>query len=171
MKDKHASIEFDTKDFRRALGKFPTGVTIITAKDKEGKPIGVTASSFNSVSIDPALVLWSVDKNGFSTKAIQQAEYFAINVLSTSQVDMSNRFAGRDPNKFNGVPYSESPHGSPLFKHCAAQFECRTWNIYEGGDHLIIVGEVLAYRHFEAIPPLVFVDGDYATSAEHSCSD
>lgn len=159
--------EFDIKTFRRALGQFPTGVTIITTKDEKGEPIGVTASSFNSVSISPALVLWSVDKGAFSASIMENASHFAVNILSKSQIDMSNRFAGRGEDKFAGIDYSECPNGSPLFKDCSAQFECKTWNVYEGGDHLIIVGEVLDYRHDEAQPPLVFACGSYAVSMQH----
>lgn len=162
--------EFDIRDFRRALGQFPTGVTVITTKDQNREPIGVTASSFNSVSISPALVLWSVDKGAFSASIMENAEHFAVNVLSKSQVDMSNRFAGRGEDKFAGVDYTDSPNGSPLFKGCAAQFECKTWNVYEGGDHLIIVGEVLDYRHDESETPLVFASGSYAVPMQHPSS-
>ncbi len=158
---------FDVRDFRRALGKFPTGVTVITTKDANGNPIGVTASSFNSVSISPALVLWSVDKGSLSAKVFQEVEHFAVNVLGKSQIDMSNRFAGRGEDKFAGVDFSESPHGSPLFDNCSAQFECKTWSVYEGGDHYIIVGEVLDYRHVEANSPLVFTEGSYSVSMQH----
>lgn len=165
-----SSSKIDVRDFRRALGQFPTGVTIITTKDDNGKPIGVTASSFNSVSVDPPLVLWSVDKGAFSAPIMEKAEHFAVNVLSKGQVDMSNRFAGRSEDKFAGVEYTESPHGSPLFEGCAAQFECKTWSVYEGGDHLIIVGEVLDYRHTEGSAPLVFACGSYAVSMQHPSS-
>ncbi|MBL4672960.1 MAG: flavin reductase [Arenicella sp.] len=170
MSNTDSSAAFDLRDFRRALGQFPTGVTIITTKDENGGPIGVTASSFNSVSISPALVLWSVDKGAFSASIMENAEYFSVNVLSKSQIDMSNRFAGRGEDKFAGVDYSECPNGSPLFKGCAAQFECKTWNVYQGGDHLIIVGEVLDYRHDESKSPLVFACGSYAVSMPHQSS-
>jgi len=170
MSNTSTTTEFDVRDFRRALGQFPTGVTIITTKDENGEPIGVTASSFNSVSISPALVLWSVDKGAFSASIMENAEHFAVNVLSKSQVDMSNRFAGRGEDKFAGVDYTDCPNGSPLFRGCAAQFECKTWNIYEGGDHLIIVGEVLDYRHDESEAPLVFACGSYAVPMQHPSS-
>ena len=170
MSNADSTKEFDVKDFRRALGQFPTGVTIITTRDEKGEPIGVTASSFNSVSVSPALVLWSVDKNAFSASIMENAEHFAVNVLSKSQVEMSNRFAGRGEDKFAGIEYSDDPHGSPLFNDCSAQFECKTWNVYDGGDHLIIVGEVLDYRHNESQSPLVFACGSYAVSMQHPSS-
>lgn len=170
MSNTDSKAELDPRNFRRALGQFPTGVTIITTKDDKGEPIGVTASSFNTVSIDPPLVLWSVDKRAYSASIMENAEHFAVNVLAKSQIEMSNRFAGRGEDKFAGIDYNESEHGSPLFKDCAAQFECKTWNVYEGGDHLIIVGEVLNFSHGEGVAPLVFACGSYAVSMQHPSS-
>lgn len=158
---------FDPRDFRRALGKFPTGVTIISTRDDEGKPVAMTASSFNSVSVDPPLILWSIDKGSLSTPVFTAAKHFAVNVLSKSQIDMSNRFAGRGQDKFSGVEFSDDAKGSPLFSDCAAQFECETWEVYEGGDHYIVVGKVVDYRHFEEQSPLVFAGGSYAVPMQH----
>lgn len=158
---------FDPRDFRRALSQFPTGVTVITTLDKEGEPIGVTASSFNSVSIEPALVLWSIDKGAYSLDAFQNGEYFAVNVLGRDQVDTSNRFASRGEDKFKDIPYSTGLGGSPVLDNYAAQFECKTWAVYEGGDHLILVGEVKEYRYNDASLPLVFARGSYAVSSQH----
>jgi flavin reductase (DIM6/NTAB) family NADH-FMN oxidoreductase RutF len=162
-----SNSKFDIRDFRGALGQFPTGVTVITALDENGKPIGCTASSFNSVSIDPALVLWSVDKSAFSAAIFEKAEYFAVNILSENQVDISNRFAGRGEDKFKDVSYSSGLGGAPLFEGCGAQFECKTWNVYEGGDHLIIIGEVEKYTHDNSLTPLVFSRGSYAVTSPH----
>ena len=158
---------FDIKSFRRALGQFPTGVTVVTTTDDAGNPVGVTASSFNSVSIDPPLVLWSVDKGAFSAPIFESSQHFAVNVLSKDQVATSNKFAGRGEDKFAGVAYHSNEDGCPLLDDYAAQFECKTWNVYEGGDHLIIVGEVTAYRHEESTAPLVFSGGSYAISMQH----
>jgi len=162
-----SNSKFDIRDFRGALGHFPTGVTVITALDKDGQPIGCTASSFNSVSIDPALVLWSVDKSAFSAAIFEKSEYFAVNILSESQVDISNRFAGRGEDKFKDISYKSGLGGAPLFDGCGAQFECKTWNVYEGGDHLIIVGEVQKYTHDDSLTPLVFSKGSYAVTSPH----
>jgi flavin reductase (DIM6/NTAB) family NADH-FMN oxidoreductase RutF/DNA-binding MarR family transcriptional regulator len=162
-----SKTKFDVRDFRSALGHFPTGVTVITTIDTNGEPIGCTASSFNSVSMDPALVLWSVDKNAYSAKIFEQAEYFAINVLSENQVPTSNRFAGRGEDKFKDVSYSVGLGGIPLLEDCGAQFECKTWNVYDGGDHLIIVGEVFNYSHNDSKTPLVFSRGSYAITSQH----
>ncbi|GGK67898.1 flavin reductase family protein [Amphritea balenae] len=158
---------FDPKDFRRALSQFPTGVTVITTLDAEGNPVGVTASSFNSVSMDPTLVLWSIDKGAHSLSTFENAEHFAVNVLSRDQVATSNNFASRGEDKFANAEYTAGLGGAPVLNDYAAQFECKTWAVYEGGDHLILVGEVLDYRFNDAVEPLVFARGSYAVSAQH----
>lgn len=162
-----SDTQFDKRDFRTALGQFPTGVTVITTIDENGEPIGCTASSFNSVSVEPALVLWSVDKGAFSAKIFEKAEHFTVNILSEEQMDISNKFAGRGEDKFKDVSYSKGLGDSPLLEGCGAQFECKTWNVYEGGDHLIIVGEVMEYSHDVALSPLVFSQGNYAVTTSH----
>jgi len=162
-----SNTEFDAKDFRRALSQFPTGVTVITTIDAEGNPIGVTASSFNSVSMDPTLVLWSIDKGANSLSAFENAEFFAVNVLASDQVSTSNNFASRGQDKFANAQYSSGLGNAPILDHYAAQFECKTWAVYEGGDHLILVGEVKKYRSNDNAEPLVFSRGSYAISAQH----
>jgi len=162
-----STTPFDVKDFRRALGQFPTGVTVITTLDQAGNPVGVTASSFNTVSIEPALVLWSIDKGANSLSAFENAKHFAVNVLGSDQVATSNNFASRGEDKFANADYRCNEYGIPLLADCAAQFECSTWAVYEGGDHLILVGEVQAYQHQSDTSPLVFARGSYAISAQH----
>lgn len=159
--------KLDIRDFRRALSQFPTGVTVITTKDREGNPVGVTASSFNSVSMDPPLILWSIDKGAHSLETFEKAGHFAVNVLTRDQVTTSNGFASRGEDKFKGVDYSEGVGGCLLLKEYAAQFECKTWAVYEGGDHLILVGEVVDYRYNDASSPLIFARGSYAVSSPH----
>lgn len=161
---------FDPRDFRRALSQFPTGVTVITVRKPDGEHVGVTASSFNSVSVDPALVLWSVDKSAMSAPIFESCEHFAVNVLTDNQVGVSNRFASRGEDKFKDFPYQESANGCALFDCYAAQFECDLWNVYEGGDHLIIVGKVTDYRYKVAEQPLVFSRGGYAMADHHLSS-
>lgn len=160
-------MSFDQKDFRRALGKFPTGVTVITTRDSEGNPIGMTASSFNTLSIDPRLILWSIDKGAWSLEAFTKGKAFAINILRNDQIDISNRFARRGEDKFADLPIIEGVNGSPLLDGTAAWFECKTWNIYEGGDHFIIVGEVVDYAYEENVSSLVFYNGHYAIPETH----
>lgn len=157
----------DVRDFRRALGQFPTGVTVVTALDAAGNPVGVTASSFNSVSLDPPLVLWSVDKAAFSAETFRTAKHFAVNVLAENQVAISNRFASRGEDKFKDVAWTSGLGGCPVFDGVAAHFECRTWAVYEGGDHWILVGEVRDYSYDSACAPLVFAKGGYAVSVRH----
>lgn len=152
----------DITDFRRALGQFPTGVTVITALADSGEPVGMTASSFNTVSLDPPLLLWSVDRDGQSASTFIEAKHFAVNVLSESQIELSNRFAATAEDRFAGLPWRKGVGGSPLLESCAAVFECKTWNVYEGGDHMIIVGEVLNYEYDALSSPLAFSQGNYA---------
>ncbi|WP_299183279.1 flavin reductase [uncultured Neptuniibacter sp.] len=162
-----SSDKFDIKDFRRALSQFPTGVTVITALDDSGEPVGVTASSFNSVSIDPPLILWSIDKGAYSLDTFRDTEFFAVNVLGRDQVSTSNNFASRGEDKFANASYSAGIGGAPVLDDYAAQFECKTWAVYEGGDHLILVGEVVDYRYNDGREPLVFARGSYAVSSTH----
>lgn len=160
-------MSFDTRDFRRALGKFATGVTVVTTRDGDGEHFGVTASSFNSVSMDPPLILWSIDKKAYSLAAYRDAEHFVVNVLGNDQVEISNRFASRGEDKFAGIAIEEGIGGAAKVKDAAAHFDCRTWNVYEGGDHLILVGEVVRYGYRDAGSALVFHNGRYAVPEPH----
>ncbi|GGF63329.1 flavin reductase [Alteromonas lipolytica] len=161
------TTDIDPKIFRRALGQFPTGVTVITTTDSDKQPVGVTASSFNSVSMDPPLILWSIDKRSFSAKTFETAGYFAVHVLHEEQVAVSNRFASRGDDKFSGIEFSVNEQGCPLLADYAALFICKTWQTYDGGDHIIIVGEVTAYENVESATPLVFSRGSYAVTNQH----
>lgn len=160
----------DIKDFRRALGQFPTGVTVITTVDENDNPVGVTASSFNSVSMEPPLVLWSVAKSAYSAKVFEQAGFFAVNVLGKHQVDISNRCATQGGDKFAGLNYRTGRGNFPVLEGTSACFECQTWNQYDGGDHIIIVGEIIDYHYNDSIMPLVFARGSYAVSAPQAPS-
>ena len=151
----------DARQFRNALGQFATGVTIVTTVTADGEPAGLTANSFNSASIDPPLVLWSLDKTSSNLEAFTQAEYFAVNILSESQQALSNRFAMVDEGRFDGVEFRDGIGRAPLLPGCAARFQCKTTYQYEGGDHIIFVGEVLEFDNFDR-PPLIFHSGKYA---------
>lgn len=105
---------FDTKELRQVFSQFPTGVTVITTRTADGEPIGVTASSFNTVSISPTLILWSIDKGARSLEAFKSCEYFAVNILSDKQIPISNRFAGRGQDKFGGINYTSGLGDAPL---------------------------------------------------------
>lgn len=150
----------DAKALRNALGAFATGVTIVTTRH-EGRNIGLTANSFNSVSLDPPLVLWSLAKKSSNIEAFTNADAFAVHILGTDQESLSNRFATPSIDKFEGVDCDEGEHGVPLLRDCAARFECRTAYRYDGGDHVIFVGEVLGLEHSDK-DPLLFHQGKYA---------
>jgi 3-hydroxy-9,10-secoandrosta-1,3,5(10)-triene-9,17-dione monooxygenase reductase component len=152
----------DTSHFRKALGAFTTGVTIITTRDHSGRDVGVTANSFNSVSLDPPLVLWSLARSASSFPAFAHTDYFAVHILAADQEHLSRQFAQRGAEKFVGVRVQRGLHELPLLEGCAARFECRTVHRYDGGDHKIYVGEVVSYLYNER-PPLVFHSGTYAT--------
>ena len=152
----------DVNDLRKALGQFPTGVTVITTLDTKGEPVGVTVSSFNAVSLTPPLILWSMAKSGYSAKVFENAEYFAVNVLGEQQIELSDSFARQSADKFDGVTFASGKGGSPLLENTAASFECKTWKLYDGGDHTIVVGEVLDFQANDSIMPLVFSRGNYA---------
>lgn len=153
---------FDQNDFRQGLGLFPTGVTIVTTQSASGESIGMTVSSFNTVSLNPPLVLWSIDRRSLSLDTFTECEQFAINVLSSEQQDLSNKFASKGADKFADTSFTKGLGNSPLLEGCIAQLECKTWQTYDGGDHVIIVGEVLNYRYDKTLEPLVFYAGNYA---------
>ena len=155
---------FDPQAFRAALGTFTTGVTIITTRAQDGELVGVTANSFNSVSLNPPMVLWSLAKNARSVAAFSNSKHWNVHVLSANQEELSGRFARQGENKFAGLELDEGISKAPLLKECTARFQCRTAFSYDGGDHIIFVGEVLGYDH-SALPPLVFQSGQYALAA------
>ena len=137
---------FTERDFRNALGQFATGVTVVTTVDAQGQPVGMTVSSFNSVSLDPALVLWSLGKHAGCFPAFAQASHYAIHVLASHHQELALQFARR------GVDV-------PLLDDALATFECRARSQYAEGDHLILVGEVLACHHAAHPEPLLYHRG------------
>lgn len=149
------------RDFRDALGSFPTGVTVVTALAPDGSAIGVTISSFNSVSLEPPLILWSLSRTSPSLAAFVQASHYAVNVLAVDQQRISESFASPDSDRFNGVEVNRGLGGAPLIAGCAAWFECSNEAHYPGGDHLILVGRVHSFAQGKAAEPLVFHAGRY----------
>ena len=150
----------DTLALRAALGRFATGVTIVSCVDDGGAFVGLTANSFNSLSLDPPLVLWSLRDASPSLPAFVKARRFAVNVLSEAQVDLSRRFAARVEDKFADGAWSLGEHGTPVLAGCVAAFECETVSSQVAGDHRLFVGRVLAFAE-TALPPLVFQGGHY----------
>jgi len=155
--------KIDTQTMRNALSQFATGVTIVCTRDASGTPIGMTASSFNSVSMEPPLILWSVTKTAHSAQTFHDAKKFSVHVLSAEQTDLSNKFARSGQDKFAGVSYTTDENGVPQLDGALVRFDCTTWAVYEGGDHWIIVGHVDALTH-ETGDGLVFCNGSYATA-------
>lgn len=157
------SAEFTSLDLRAALGMFATGVTIVTAEN-QGERIGATVSSFNSVSLDPPLILFSVGRNSKAFPAWNSVKRFAVNVLDQSQRDLSSRFGRSQGDKWQGVDTLRGEaSGAALLPGALAWLECETHSILDGGDHIIILGRVLTLtRHGgEAAQPLVFFGGSY----------
>lgn len=139
---------------------FATGVAVVTALDKNGDKAGITINSFNSVSLDPPLVLWSVAKDAQSFATFVTAEHFAVNVLAMHQRDVCEQFAARGTDKFNGMDCSEGIAGVPILPTYSAVFECQVEHRYEGGDHTILVGRVLKFED-RRTDPLIFYRGHY----------
>lgn len=160
----HTPPAFDPKHFRNALGMFGTGVTIVTTCTEEGEKIGITANSFNSVSLNPPMVLWSLAKNARSLAIFQQASTWNVHILSNEQEALSNRFARAGEDKFAELTLDSAPGEAPLLPHCSARFRCKTAFQYEGGDHIIFVGEVTDYDT-NPLPPLLYVTGSYALAS------
>ncbi|HEY0294273.1 MAG TPA: flavin reductase family protein [Bordetella sp.] len=160
---------FDSAHFRAALGRFATGVTIITTQAADGSPIGMAASSFNSVSLEPPLVLWSLGLQASSYPAMTQCERYVIHVLAADHVALARRFAtGKQPERFADLPLATAPNGTlMLADESAAWFECRNRSQYQEGDHLIMVGEV-EHCGYNAAAPLIFHAGGFALTPAHN---
>lgn len=152
-------------EFRNVLGSFPTGVTVVTTRDDAGNLYGVTASSFNSVSLEPPLILWSIGKASSSYQAMINATYWNVHVLAEDQDVVSATFAKSSDDKFANVSYAEGLHGAPVIDGCAAVLQCQIEHQYAGGDHVILVGRVLDFTDYGK-QPLVFARGRYARLAQ-----
>jgi len=154
---------FSTREFRAALGMFATGVTIVTARTAEGQVIGLTANSFNSVSLEPPLVLWSLAQAAASLPAFRAGSHYAINVLAADQKALAERFAMKGADRWAGVGFTEGACGAPLLDGAAAAFECFNRSRYDEGDHVIFVGEVERCTWRPGASPLLFHGGRFYT--------
>ena len=150
-----------SRAFRNALGGFATGVTVVTTRTPEGAAIGLTVSSFNSVSLEPPLVLWSLSVDSPNRAAFEACEYYAINVLALEQVDVSQRFASRVDDKFSGLSWTQGLGGVPVLGGCRAWFEVKNVARHAGGDHIIFVGQVERFGEDPQRTPLIFQGGAY----------
>jgi flavin reductase (DIM6/NTAB) family NADH-FMN oxidoreductase RutF len=154
---------FSTADFRAALGTFATGVTIVTGRDANGERVGLTANSFNSVSLTPPLVLWSLSRQAGSMPAFTRGSHYAIHILASDQRELAERFARRDVDRFAGLEFGEGAGGAPILQGVAAVFECFNRSQYEEGDHIIFVGEVERCLRRESAQPLIYHGGKFFT--------
>ena len=160
---------FIESELRNAMGNFATGVTVITTIGNNRTKVGVTANSFSSVSLDPAIVLWSLKKTSSSLSSFDECGHFAVHILASTQVDLSNRFASKSPDKFAGVSHVTGFMGIPIIDDCICVFECKTTERISAGDHILFLAEVLSFSNHakQGIDqePLLFVQGQYAQSS------
>ena len=154
-------MSFDPRSFRQALGCFATGITVVTSVGLDGEYLGFTANSFNSVSLDPPLVLFSLDRGAYSLKAFEAAGVFAINILREDQEAVSIAFARALSSKWDGVRTEIWQTGSPILVDALASFDCETISMHDGGDHVIFVGRVLRLRAGADGRPLLYFRGAY----------
>ena len=154
-------MDFDSRELRNALGRFATGVCLITAVDDEGRALALTANSFSSVSLDPPLVLWNLQNNSEVYDTFARPKYFAINVLSSEQQEHSNRYAKKGDHLLAPEHFTEGKSGAPVINAALVSFECELEARHAGGDHLIIVRRVLDMVEREDGDPLLFYAGAY----------
>jgi 3-hydroxy-9,10-secoandrosta-1,3,5(10)-triene-9,17-dione monooxygenase reductase component len=158
-----------TTDLRTALGSFVSGITIITCTDEQRQPVGVTVSSFCSLSLDPPMVLWCLAKNARSASIFQSATHFAAHVLAHDQWHIAEKFATQGADKFGAVSWSPGKNGLPLLDDCTARFECARRAVHDGGDHWILTGLIENFAAWD-IAPLAYHRGRYALThrGEHA---
>ena len=154
-------MTIDRLAFRDSLGCFVTGVTIVTTVGADGEHVGLTVNSFNSVSLDPPMVLFSLDRSAQSLPVFEASGAFAVSVLSDAHEALSNRFAQRNADKWDGVACRTGSNGCRLLDGSMAEFECTTYAQYDGGDHVIFVGTVIAMNVDPDARPLVYYRGAY----------
>ena len=157
-------MSFDTRALRAALGCFPTGVAVITATSGS-TPMGITVNSFTSVSLDPPLVLWCLDRKSDRYEIFTKARDYTISVLGTKHEDVSARLARQGEHRLDGVALEPTELGPPALCDALAVFECASEAVHDGGDHAILVGQVLRFHRHDAGAPLVFFKGRYGALA------
>ena len=157
----------DSREFRNALGQFPTGICLITVNDNDLGPLALTANSFASVSLAPALVMWSIQNNSEVFSEYTECEYFGISMLAASHESVSNRYARRGEHAIETTDFDITELGVPLFKEALVNFSCRLETLYRAGDHHIVLAEVMAMSTREGAP-LVFAKGTYDSLQSHA---
>ena len=154
-------MEFDSRELRNALGRFATGVCLITTVNDNEEALAMTANSFSSVSLDPPLVLWSLQNNSDVYDVFASPGYFAINILALEQQDHSNQYAKKGEHLLSPDHFQPGKFGAPIIRDALVSFECELHATHEGGDHLIIVGRVRDLQQRETGEPLLFFSGGY----------
>ncbi|SFO28895.1 NADH-FMN oxidoreductase RutF, flavin reductase (DIM6/NTAB) family [Cohaesibacter marisflavi] len=154
----------EATEFRKALGRFATGIAIVTTMDDRDAPVGLTVNSFNSVSLDPPLVLWSLDKSSNQMDAFCSSGFYGVSILAHDQQLASNLFAAMAEDRFEKVEWSAGQTGAPLIDGALARIDCKTEQIIEGGDHVILLGRVVDIAVSEG-DPLVYYGGGYRALA------
>lgn len=157
----HPAPAFDCRAFRDALGNFATGIAVVSALAPDGSYIGLTINSFNSVSLDPPLILWSLALSSPNLDAFRACSHYAVNILAADQRELSQRFATRGGDKFGGLSFREGLGGAPIIPGCCAWFECANEVRHPGGDHLIFIGRVERCARQAGRAPLIYHGGRY----------
>lgn len=159
-----AEPTIDPKLFRNILGNYATGVSVVTCRDGQDRPVGMTINSFASLSLSPPMVLWSIDKGSDQFEAFQQSQFYAVNILCDSHEQLSGRFATGGIDRFSGIEYAEGIERLPLLSDCCATLQCKIVSRHEAGDHIILIGEILDMSA-TGRAPLIFHGGRYRALA------
>lgn len=154
-------MSLDSREFRDAMGRFPTGICVITANPQGFAPFGMTVNSFASVSLDPPLVLWSLRNDSECFAAFEKADKYGVNILAADQAELSTQYSKKDNHTLDSAHYTMGRHGTPLLRGAVTSFECDIWQRYDGGDHVILVGKVETMQNNPVDSPLVFFSGKY----------
>lgn len=159
-------MSFDTRAFRQALGSFPTGVAVVTTIAPSRHPMGITVNSFTSVSLDPPMVLWCLDRKSDRYDTFTKTDRFTISILGTAHEDVSARLAKTGSHSLEGIDLIATELGPPGLADALAIFECAGEAVHQGGDHAILVGRVVRFARIDAGAPLIFFRGRYGALAE-----
>ena len=159
--DSRDTRQFNARDLRPAFGHFPTGVCVITGMQPDGTPFGLTVSSFQTLSLDPALILYSVRRGAASLDFLSRRACFAVNILQAGQDWIARQFASHCRDRFASVAWQASRRGNPLLHDALARFECSVWKTYDGGDHVIVIGQINDIDGLQGGKPLIFHRGGF----------
>jgi len=159
-------MTFDTRAFRNALGSFPTGVAVITTRASAEQHLGITVNSFTSVSLDPPLVLWCMDKKSDRYHSFTKAASYTVSILGTEHQEVSSRLAKQGSHSLEGIPLTETQTGPPALRDAHAVFECEAEAVHDAGDHAILIGRVVRFSRHEENVPLVYYRGRYGSLSQ-----